>query len=172
MPYSRGGRSLLEYIREEGSCLDSRTKRAMSYVIATLHGEALPRPFRIFPRALSRSFLRSVYVYLYIYIYIYIYIYRYTLVRRLRLKRSITRGTSSLGVAAARSTVLSLFPPVVCMSPTTPPLPSLLPGSFPCVVLAPSLAYPPRFPFTLRPGRWSFYRCEKSSCHTIILSGT
>lgn len=117
-------------IRREGSPLGSRTCDVVRYRDPPLG--SITSSLRTFPTALSRSLLRSR-------------VYMYTLVRRLRLERSITR-TSSLGVAAA--IVISpggLYVSYHATSIATAP-------SFPRIVLAPSPAYPRRFPFI--PQQW------------------
>lgn len=137
-------------IRQEGFSLGSRTCDVVRYRDPSRGG--ITSSLRIFPRALSRSFLRSMYIYI---------------------------GSPSPSGAVDNAYVLpwrccrSLDGAIV-ISPGGLYVPyhatSIAPAcSFPRVVLAPSPAYPRRFSFSL-PATERLCRYEKSSCDTIILS--
>lgn len=130
-------------IRQEGSSLGSRTRDVVRYRDPPQGG--ITSSLRIFPTPLSRSFLRFAYIY----------------VRSPSPSRAVDN-------AYVLPCCRSLHGAVV-ISPGGLYVPyhatSIAPAcSFPCVVLAPSPAYPRRFPFSTR----GLYRYEKYSRHTII----
>lgn len=128
---------------QEGSSLGSRTRDVVRYRDPPQGG--ITSSLRIFPTPLSRSFLLSAYIY--------------------ARSPSPSRAVDNAYVLPC---CRSLHGAVV-ISPGGLYVPyhatSIAPAcSFPCVVLAPSPAYPRRFPFSTR----GLYRYEKYSRHTII----